>query len=192
MAATSTKSLTSANGAPPARLPACTRILGIDPGLQRTGYAMLACGATEGEVRLIDAGIIRLDRTQELAARLVELDAALSELMSQHRPTLLACEELYAHYKHPRTAILMGHARGVILSVAARRDVRICAIAATHAKKLLTGRGHAGKAQMQRAVALTLGLVELPEPHDVADAIAIGLAGARLLTAETTLAEAGA
>jgi crossover junction endodeoxyribonuclease RuvC len=71
----------------------------------------------------------------------------------------------------------MGHARGVILALAARRAIGVIHIASTHVKKFLTGSGHAGKAQIQRAVATTLGLPRLPEPHDVADAIAIALCG---------------
>jgi crossover junction endodeoxyribonuclease RuvC len=101
-------------------------------------------------------------------------------LLQTHRPTLLACEELYAHYKHPRTAILMGHARGVILAAAARRGLQVVSIAATHVKKMLTGSGHAAKHQVQFAVAATLGLRQIPEPPDVADAIAIALCGLRL------------
>lgn len=154
-------------------------VLGVDPGLQRTGYALLR---SDGVVQLIEAGVVRLARHAPLEERLVELETALAELLAQHRPAMLACEQLYAHYKHPRTAILMGHARGVILALAARQGLAIVNVAATHVKKLLTGRGHASKPQMQRAVALTLGLKALPEPHDVADAIAIALAGAHTAT----------
>jgi crossover junction endodeoxyribonuclease RuvC len=101
-------------------------------------------------------------------------------LLETHRPALLACEELYAHYKHPRTAILMAHARGVILSLAARQGIEVASIAATHVKKVLTGSGHAAKHQVQFAVAALLGLRQVPEPPDVADAIAIALCGMRL------------
>src|SRR5262245_36148097 len=97
---------------------------------------------------------------------------------------MLACEDLYAHYKHPRTAIRMGHARGVVLALAARNGLSVAHINATQIKKMLTGNGHASKGQMQRAVAGTLRLACLPEPHDVADAIAIGLAGLRLLDSD--------
>lgn len=158
-----------------------TVVLGVDPGLRRTGYALLAVrNGDYDRCELIDAGIVRLDAVAPLAHRLLELEADLQELIRRHRPFLLACEELYSHYKHPRTAILMGHARGVILALAARNGLLIEPVPATQAKKLLTGNGHASKTQMQRAVAATLCLTALPEPHDVADAIAIGLCGARL------------
>lgn len=160
-------------------------VLGVDPGLQRTGYAILAADARcYDRCVLREAGVVKLDVKAPLPQRLVELEAGLLGLMEQHRPTLLACEELYAHYKHPRTAILMGHARGVILALAARQGVRVAAVPATQAKKTLTGNGHATKTQMQRAVQATLGLPQPPEPHDVADAIAIGLCGVRLQAAD--------
>jgi crossover junction endodeoxyribonuclease RuvC len=137
----------------------------------------------------VEAGVIRLNPRQSIEQRLVELERSLDELIAAHRPTVLACEQLYAHYKHPRTAILMAHARGVVLAVAARRGLAVLSVAATHVKKLLTGNGHAGKAQIQRAIAATLRLPEIPEPHDVADALAIALCGLRMRDA--TLRAAG-
>src|SRR5262245_49547444 len=100
-------------------------ILGVDPGLRRTGYAIIRVASVNDRGRLIEAGVVRLDAGQPIEQRLVELERGLDELMSLHQPGLVACEQLYAHYKHPRTAILMGHARGVILALAARRGLRI-------------------------------------------------------------------
>jgi len=85
----------------------------------------------------------------------------------------VAVEQLYAHYKHPRTAILMGHARGVILLAAAQRGVPVTSLASTMVKRTITGNGHASKGQVQRAVAMLCKLAKPPEPPDVADAIAI-------------------
>jgi crossover junction endodeoxyribonuclease RuvC len=165
---------------PPLRLSApAPLVLGIDPGLQRTGYAFVSAPGGGGP-QLCEAGVIRLARGVSLPQRLVELERSLLSLVERQRPTALACEELYAHYKHPRTAILMGHARGVILLLGARLEIEILSVAATNVKKLLTGNGHARKHQMQAAVAATLRLPHLPEPHDVADAIAIALCGVRL------------
>lgn len=164
------------------------RVLGIDPGLRRTGYAIIQ-GPPE-RASLIEAGLVRLDPRQPLEARLVDLEASLGELVSAHRPALLACEQLFAHYKHPRTAILMGHARGVILALAARKALHVIHVPATQAKKMLTGSGRAAKPQMQRAVAMTLGLRQPPQPHDVADAIAIALCGGRLFAQQARLSEA--
>jgi len=160
-------------------------VLGVDPGLLRTGYALLDGADPPREARLLEAGVIRLPRERSLPDRLTELEKSLTTIIGSTRPVLLACEELYAHYRHPRTAILMAHARGVILALAARCGLRVLPVAATNVKKLLTGNGHASKRQMQAAVAATLGLPRLPEPPDVADAIAIALCGLRLWQAQT-------
>jgi crossover junction endodeoxyribonuclease RuvC len=106
---------------------------------------------------------------------LVELEGELGELLDEFEPDVCAVEQLYAHYKHPRTAILMGHARGVILLAAQRRGVRVEQVAANRVKKSLLGYGHAGKLQMQRAIQQLWGLKEMPEPADVADALAVAL-----------------
>lgn len=160
-------------------------ILGVDPGLQRTGYAFISAGASEYEsAQLLEAGVIRLASTEPVEQRLVALQTHLTELLKRHPASAAALEDLYAHYKHPRTAILMGHARGVIMATCAAQGCAVTAVPATQAKKLLTGSGHATKAQMQRAVQTTLGLPALPEPNDVADAIAIALCGRRLIVAE--------
>lgn len=154
------------------------RILGIDPGLQRTGYGVLDCAKNAVVPRLVDAGIIRLTARTSVAARLVELESELNELMDEYKPQTCAVEKLYAHYAHPMTAILMGHARGVILLCAQRRGIELVELPANRIKKNLTGHGHASKAQMQRSVQQLFKLKDLPEPPDVADAIAIALCAA--------------
>lgn len=163
--------------------------MGVDPGLGRTGYAFVA--ETPAGVQLLEAGVIRMSAKAPLATRLVELESALEELVTTHRPAALCCEALYAHYKHPRTAILMGHARGVILCLAGRHGVPVRSLSATHVKKWTTGSGRAGKSQIQQAIAATLGLRAIPEPDDVADAIAIAIAGLHAFRAEGVAAEAG-
>ncbi|MEW6197862.1 MAG: crossover junction endodeoxyribonuclease RuvC [Planctomycetota bacterium] len=163
-------------------------VLGIDPGLQRTGYALVLPRAGPREPRLLEAGVIRLRSQRPLAERLAELEVGLQSIMRAFRPAALACEELYAHYRHPRTAILMGHARGVVLLQAARAGLEIIPLAATHVKKLLTGSGRATKRQVQLAVTATFNLPTVPEPDDVADALAIALSGVRYREAHTTAA----
>ena len=150
-------------------------VAGIDPGLQRTGYAVLR-RARATRVAVVDAGIITSDNGLELPQRLVQIAEGLVAVFAEHNPQLVAVEELYARYKHPRTAILMGHARGLVLLAAARRDIPVRNFSATAIKKSLTGNGRASKVQVQRAVQVTLGLREQPDPPDVADAIAVALA----------------
>lgn len=164
-------------------------VLGIDPGLQRTGYALVLPREGLRDPRLLEAGVIRLRPPQSLAERLAELEVGLQSLMRTFRPAALACEELYAHYRHPRTAILMGHARGVVLLQAARAGLEIIPLAATHVKKLLTGSGRATKRQVQLAVTATFNLPTVPEPDDVADAMAIALSGVRVRQSRAAAAD---
>ena len=147
-------------------------VCGIDPGLNVTGYALLDAGRS---LAILDAGVFRFDRKLTLAARLVALDQDIRSVFMERKPDIVAVEQLFAHYKHPRTAILMGHARGVILLAAARLAIEVRSYPSTRVKRYLTGNGHASKLQVQRAVQTTLGLGELPEPTDLADALAIAM-----------------
>jgi crossover junction endodeoxyribonuclease RuvC len=158
------------------------RVLGIDPGLRITGYGAVALAVGRREPTLIEAGVIRLSAKSSLEERLAQLFTDLTSLIVELEPTAVAVEKLYAHYKHPRTAILMAHARGVILLAAQQHDLPLIHLPATEVKKAVTGYGHASKEQMQRAVQGQMGLAELPKPPDVADAIAIALTAARRLT----------
>ena len=155
------------------------RIVGIDPGLEVTGYAVL--DSADGNVSIVDAGIIKTNRRHELAKRLVVLSKELGELLAEHEPGVMAVEELYSHYRFPRTSILMGHARGVILEAAGKANVKVMAYAATRVKKSITGNGRASKEQVQRAVKAECKLRKTPRPADVADALAIGLCCAKEL-----------
>ncbi len=147
------------------------RILGIDPGLNTTGYGVL--DIVDGRPRLVEAGIVRGKTRGSVSARVKEIYTGVADVITSLNPDVLALEKLYAHYDRPTTAILMGHARGVICLAAAEADIAVEDYAATQVKKTLTGNGRAPKAQMQRAIQLELGLTTTPEPADVADALAI-------------------
>ena len=149
------------------------RILGIDPGLRLTGYGVIDYKPLRP--KLLDGGVIRLKAKTPLADRLVELESTLEEILDEHKPDVCAVEQLYSNYAHPKTAILMGHARGVILLAARRRGIRVEQFAANRIKQSLTGHGHASKEQMQRAVQSLWNLPKPPEPPDVADALAVAL-----------------
>jgi crossover junction endodeoxyribonuclease RuvC len=152
------------------------RILGVDPGLNTTGYAVIEGGP--GGPKLVEAGVIRSAERRdaaEMAERLKAIYDGVCEVIEQFRPAHLAVEQLYAHYDHPRTAILMAHARGVILLTAGQRGLPVTSYAATQIKKAITGSGRAAKEQMQLAMLREFRLAQLPEPHDVADAMAIAL-----------------
>lgn len=167
--------------------PLTQRILGVDPGLGTTGYAILTLSAATPEPTLLEGGTIRSRPDTPLEQRLLELHEDLTGVIGQHRPGVMAVENLYSHYRHPRTSIVMGHARGVIFLAAARAGVPVQSYSATEIKKSLTGTGRATKAQIQRMVQMRLGLDSPPEPPDVADAIA-----AAYCHIERTLRQAGA
>ena len=110
----------------------------------------------------------------EIVAEAADVDSAISAIV-EHRPDVVGVEDLYSHYKHPKTAVLMGHARGVVLCAARGSGAQVASYAATRVKRSLTGNGHASKTQMQSAILVQLGLNQFPEPPDVADALAIAL-----------------
>jgi crossover junction endodeoxyribonuclease RuvC len=152
------------------------RILGIDPGLQVTGYAVLEARA--GLPHTCEAGVIRSAEGRDptdMAPRLQHLYDGIVEVLEQFRPGVVVVEQLFAHYDHPRTAILMAHARGVMFLAAAQHGLPVHSYNATRIKKTITGNGRASKEQVQRTIQRELGLAQLPEPPDVADALAAAL-----------------
>jgi crossover junction endodeoxyribonuclease RuvC len=149
------------------------RILGVDPGLNITGYGVLE--VARGAVRLCEAGVVRGTAKGSLAARLTEIHAGVADVIASLKPDAMAIEQLYSHYKHPRTAILMGHARGVICLAAAQAGLNVVHYSATQIKRILTGDGRAPKSQMQQAIRRELNLQQPPDPPDVADALAVAL-----------------
>jgi crossover junction endodeoxyribonuclease RuvC len=155
------------------------RILGIDPGLQVCGYACVETG--QDAEALVEAGVIRTASGSTIEAKLNQIAEDIDSLLENFRPDIVAVEELYSHYTHPKTAILMGHARGVILQRCTQVAVEIRSFGATRIKKSITGNGRASKEQVQRTIQTILSLRQLPEPSDVADAIAAALCCANSL-----------
>ena len=149
------------------------RILGIDPGLNTTGYGVI--DVADRRVRLVEAGVVRGKTKGSLAARLQDIHDGVADVLASLKPEAMALEKLYSHYDRPTTAILMGHARGVIVLAAVQAGISVYDYAATQVKKTLTGAGRAPKSQMQLAIQRELRLATLPEPPDVADALAIAL-----------------
>jgi crossover junction endodeoxyribonuclease RuvC len=152
------------------------RILGIDPGLRVTGYGVIESGPRGP--RVCEAGVVRSAEDRkwiDLAVRVAVLYDSIVDIIEQFDPEVMVVEQLYAHYHHPRTAILMAHARGVIFLAAAQSAVPVVSYNATRIKKTVTGNGRAPKDQVQRTIQRELGLARLPEPADVADALAAAL-----------------
>lgn len=150
------------------------RVVGVDPGLGVTGYAVVEPSARGPYV--LEAGVIRPRRPGgSLGQRLQWIYQGILEVLEQHHPGSFALEQLHSHVSHPRTAILMAHARGAIVLAAEQRGIPVVSYAATRIKKTLTGSGRAPKEQIQHAIKTELGLDRIPEPHDVADACAVAL-----------------
>jgi crossover junction endodeoxyribonuclease RuvC len=148
-------------------------VLGVDPGLNISGYGVLEI--VDLRVRIVEAGVVRSRPKDPLGQRLAEIHRGITDVLHTFQPTAMALENLYSHYERPQTAILMGHARGVICLAAAQAQVPIAHYAATQVKKTLTGSGRAPKSQVQWAICREFGLTTVPEPPDVADALAIAL-----------------
>ncbi|MFH1995864.1 MAG: crossover junction endodeoxyribonuclease RuvC [Candidatus Omnitrophota bacterium] len=149
------------------------RILGVDPGLGATGYGIIESGRER--IKIVEAGVIRTSGKSSLQERLQILREALNGLIEECAPEVMVLEKLYSHYKHPTTAILMGHARGVICSLCEPHNLQLVNYAATRVKKTVTGNGRASKLQVQRSVQRILRLDEMPESTDLSDALALAL-----------------
>jgi len=154
------------------------RILGIDPGLGITGYGVIELSGRD--IKVIEAGIVRSDSRHRIERRLTEIHRKIANLIKDTGPHVAVLEELYSHYKHPRTSILMGHARGIICLAINQQKVELVNYPSTRVKKAITGRGHASKQQIQRTVTSFLNLKTIPEPVDVTDALALALAHANV------------
>jgi crossover junction endodeoxyribonuclease RuvC len=157
-------------------------ILGIDPGLRRTGYACVRVDARRSEPSLVEAGVLRISVQGPLSKRLLQIREELLEVLADLAPDHAAVETLFSHVEHARTAIIMGHARGVLLATLAERHLPVDELAPREVKRAVTGRGGATKEQVRRAVMAQCGLRSLKGPHDASDALAVALTSARRLS----------
>jgi len=147
------------------------RILGIDPGLGTTGYGIIE----DRTFKLIEAGIIKTHANTPIQSRLKKIFDSITEIIKEHEPGVLVLEKIYSHYKHPTTAILMGHARAAACLVSGISGIKLVNYPSTKIKKTITGNGHASKKQVQRMVQNILKLKDPPEPVDVSDALAMAI-----------------
>jgi crossover junction endodeoxyribonuclease RuvC len=149
-------------------------ILGIDPALRVTGYGVI--DTKNNKLSLLEAGIVTTSSKEILPKRLDKIYHAVLKLISDTKPDVLVLEKLYAHYRHPTTAYLLGQARGVICLACATKNISLVEYAATRVKKAIIGRGLADKFQVQRMVVNILHLNRLPKYTDVTDALALAIA----------------
>jgi len=149
-------------------------ICGIDPGLNVTGYGFVA--VTGQGLVLKGAGYVRTSPRDPLPRRLDQIHKTLGRAIKKHGPQALVLEKLYAHYRHPLTASILGHARGVIAMLAEEHKIAYHEYAATRVKKAVTGKGHASKLQVQRMIEQMLGCDTTDlGPSDITDAISLAV-----------------
>lgn len=157
-------------------------ILGIDPALTITGYGVIK---TRGNnLFLLEAGIISTSAKEKFPQRMHKIYQAIIKLLSDTNPGVLVLEKLYAHYRHPTTAYVLGHARGIICLACAVKNIPLVEYAATRVKKAVVGNGLASKYQVQRMVAGILSLKDLPKYMDVTDALALAIAHSYIIKAK--------
>ncbi len=149
------------------------RALGIDPGLNITGYGLVEDKGSR--IKLIEAGIIRTFSDRPIQDRLCKIYDNLSEIIEEYRPEALIVEKIYSHYRHPATAILMGHARGVICLLCGKYNLRLISYPSTQLKKSISGKGRASKRQVAGMVKTFLNLKKSPEYEDATDALALAI-----------------
>ena len=150
-------------------------MLGVDPGLVGTGWALLE--PTTAAPLVVDTGVIETAANLSLAARIHLIYDAIHAVLDKHAPDLMVLEDLYTEYKFPRTALLMAHARGVVCLAARQRGIEIVTLAPAEVKRAVAANGAASKEQVQHCVQRIFRLAELPRPSHVADALALAFTG---------------
>jgi crossover junction endodeoxyribonuclease RuvC len=147
-------------------------IFGIDPGSDRTGYG---CVQTDGSRhRLVTCGAVKTSASATFPDKLLVIHARLTTLLSECRPDAVAIENVF-HAVNARSALKLGHARGVAMLAAVEAGVPIFEYTPAEVKRVVVGYGRADKAQVQQMIKLLLGLAAVPSPHDAADALAVAI-----------------
>ena len=147
-------------------------ILGIDPGFAITGYGVVKYEGNKFSA--IDYGAITTESSMELPKRLLHLHDSLRELILRHKPDAISIEELFFN-KNIKTALTVGHGRGVAVLAAAESGIDVFEYTPLQVKQSVVGYGRAEKAQVQQMVKIILNLPQIPKPDDVADALAIAV-----------------
>jgi len=147
-------------------------ILGIDPGTATTGFGMIE--KNQNNLKLIKYGVITTPANTALGSRLLTIYKKINQLIKRHNPNLIACEQIF-FFKNAKTAIAVGHARGVILLCASLNKIPVFGATPLQIKQAVSCYGRASKEQVQKMVKLLLKMEELPKPDDAADALACAI-----------------
>ena len=149
------------------------RVLGVDCGGEYTGYGVIEQDA-QGSLRHLCSGAIRLLPREALELRLMKISQGLTVVISDFSPEIVAIEDVF-YAVNAKSALKLGHVRGVAMLVAAQAGLPVMAYSPLSIKSAVVGYGRAEKSQVQLMVARLLSLPETPEPPDVADALAIAI-----------------
>jgi crossover junction endodeoxyribonuclease RuvC len=148
-------------------------VLGIDPGTAICGFGVVRVGG-DSRATLVECGVIRTRASEPLPARLLTISDCITELIERHRPDVVALENVF-HGSNSRSALVLGHARGVVMLAAARNGLDVAEITPAEVKRAIGGNGAASKDQVAAMVARLLRLSAPPTPADAADGVAIAL-----------------
>ncbi|HAQ62568.1 TPA: crossover junction endodeoxyribonuclease RuvC [Candidatus Delongbacteria bacterium] len=149
------------------------RILGIDPGISCTGYAVLESDSV-GKISLIELGVIRTLPSSSMPERLKTIFDGVNEVIASLEPDYFAIESVFVG-KNIQSALKLGHARGAAIVAAAKSGLDVSEFSPREVKQNITGNGNADKEQVQFMVTSILKLTQVPKPNDAADAVAIAL-----------------
>ncbi len=149
------------------------RILGIDPGLTNTGYGVI--DTVGRDYRAIEGGVVRTKSGVPMEQRLFTIYSAIRDVIAEFKPEAVAIEDLHSHARFVKTAILLGHARGVVVMAAGEAGLPVFNYQPTRAKNIVTGSGRADKDQIRTAVAAHLNNPDAAKNEHVADAFSIAI-----------------
>lgn len=152
------------------------KVLGVDPGLVRTGWATVEADG-RGGYRLLRTGLIAPPTEADLAARLAEGYARFAAVLEEVRPDVMVLEDIFSAPRHPKAAIMMAHMRGVLCLAAGQRGLRVEPMTASTVKQRVTGNGRASKEQVREMVFRLCGIHPREMRADISDAIALAVAG---------------
>jgi len=149
-----------------------TRVIGIDPGLQIAGYGIIE--VISNKLIAVAGGTIK-PKAKDLPNRLLEIHDSLYVILKEYMPDAASVEDLYTTYTHPKTAVLMGHARGTSIYTIAEAGVPVFNYTPTEVKSAVTGYGRASKEQMQNMITKLLNLKEPPKYDHISDAFGMAI-----------------
>lgn len=156
------------------------RILGVDPGLRRTGYGLVDVSPLAG-IRLLEAGTIEPGDKDLFERRLHKIYRHLDRIIEVQRPEAMVLEKLYAHHRHPATSSVLGHVRGVICLLCAERKIQLIEHSVKRIRKSLVGNGNATKEQTRSLIVNLLKINAAQLPLDASDALALALGHAHMI-----------